>query len=75
MVAENARATTRASDIKIAIPPRLKMDTKPHNCRRAIWRFRKRKKGRMKTTLDSNDEKYTHEIGDDVKYHGWEKDA
>ena len=75
VVAENARATTRAIDINIAIPPRLKIDTRPQNRRRARRRFCKRKKGRTKTTLASNEERYTHEIGDDVGSYGWEKDA
>ena len=46
VVADNARATTRATDMNTAIPPRLKIETRPQNCRREMCRFRKRKKGR-----------------------------
>ena len=51
VVAEKARATTRATDIRIAMPPRLKRDTRPQSWRRDTCSFRRRKKGRMKTRL------------------------
>lgn len=49
--AEKPRATIRATDMRIAIPPRPKMDIRPQSCRRETWSFWKRKKGRMKTRL------------------------
>jgi hypothetical protein len=49
--AETARATIRATDMIIAMPPRLKMEIRPHNCRREMWRLRRRRKGRRKTDV------------------------
>ena len=41
----------RATDINIAMPPKLKMEMRPHNCLRETLRLRSRMKGRRKTRL------------------------
>ena len=73
--AETARATIRATDMIIAMPPRLKMEIRPHNCRREMLRLRRRKKGRRKTEVREGGGGSTHEIGDDVCCDGGEEDG
>jgi len=51
VVAEKARATIRDTDIRIAMPPRLKRDIRPQSWRRETCSFWRRKKGRIKTRL------------------------